>query len=115
MTVDFQAFSRKMESKYNIVAVSIYTEKNGVYNCLYGDKIPNIEEYGAYTNSKIKENAVGLKDDKRYKSRFITKVVFSDIEYIIILSSFALHTFRSSIKEIGQDVLNLGLEIDKIR
>lgn len=112
--MEFDIFEKEL-SRFDVAAVSIYTVLKGNYNCIYGEKIRNIEEYGAYTTTKIKESAVGLRDNPKYKSRLVTKFIYPDLEYIIVLSSFALHAFSKNVQDIGNALIRLGADIEKIR
>lgn len=104
-TVIFRKFFQKIKTDYNVACMSVYVCENGVIRKFVGEPLENnvvIEQYSSFSHTVVVSSPVGLQDNLKFKSRFITNFKISEISYMICLSSYAFETFRNSQKIIDK-------------
>lgn len=100
-TVIFRKFFQKIKTDYNVACMSVYVCENGVIRKFVGEPLENnvvIEQYSSFSHTVVISSPVGLQDNLKFKSRFITNFRVSETSYMICLSSYAFETFRNSQK-----------------
>lgn len=113
-TVIFRKFFQKIKTDYNVACMSVYVCENGTIRKFVGEPLENnvvIEQYSSFSHTVVISSPVGLQDNLKFKSRFITNFRISETSYMICLSSYAFETFRSSQKitdKINKLIRKLG-------
>lgn len=117
-TIIFRKFFQKIKIDYNIACMSVYVCENSVIRKFVGEPLENnvvIEQYSSFSHTVVISSPVGLQDNLKFKSRFITNFKISETSYMICLSSYAFETFRNSqklIRKLGdiQNELTVGVQ-----
>lgn len=113
-TIIFRKFFQKIKTDYNVACMSVYVCENGVIRKFIGEPLENnvvIEQYSSFSHTVVISSPVGLQDNLKFKSRFITNFKISETSYMICLSSYAFETFRNSQKitdKINKLIRKLG-------
>ena len=113
-TIIFRKFFQKIKTDYNVACMSVYVCENGVIRKFVGEPLENnvvIEQYSSFSHTVVISSPVGLQDNLKFKSRFITNFKISETSYMICLSSYAFETFRNSQKitdKINKLIRKLG-------
>ena len=113
-TIIFRKFFQKIKTDYNVACMSVYVCENGVIRKFIGEPLENnvvIEQYSSFSHTVVISSPVGLQDNLKFKSRFITNFRVSETSYMICLSSYAFETFRNSQKitdKINKLIRKLG-------
>lgn len=113
-TIIFRKFFQKIKTDYNIACMSVYVCENSVIRKFVGEPLENnviIEQYCSFAYTVVVSSPVGLQDNPKFKSRFITNFKISETSYMICLSSYAFETFRNSQKitdKINKLIRKLG-------
>ena len=113
-TIIFRKFFQKIKIDYNVACMSVYVCENGVIRKFIGEPLENnvvIEQYSSFSHTVVVSSPVGLQDNLKFKSRFITNFRVSETSYMICLSSYAFETFRNSQKitdKINKLIRKLG-------
>lgn len=113
-TIIFRKFFQKIKIDYNVACMSVYVCENGVIRKFIGEPLENnvvIEQYSSFSHTVVISSPVGLQDNLKFKSRFITNFKISETSYMICLSSYAFETFRNSQKitdKINKLIRKLG-------
>ena len=113
-TIIFRKFFQKIKTDYNVACMSLYVCENGTIRKFVGEPLENnvvIEQYSSFSHTVVISSPVGLQDNLKFKSRFITNFKISETSYMICLSSYAFETFRNSQKitdKINKLIRKLG-------
>lgn len=113
-TIIFRKFFQKIKTDYNVACMSVYVCENGVIRKFIGEPLENnvvIEQYSSFSHTVVISSPVGLQDNLKFKSRFITNFKISETSYMICLSSYAFETFRNPQKitdKINKLIRKLG-------